>query len=113
MTVSTVPGWSAVATTKLRDAHSCPVCGDSPLREPACHRCGADLSSPAARALWEASERAAAALAEREHLRRVVPLTVPAGTPRTPRGVPAGTVSGTTRRRCSRSASAAAARSEA
>lgn len=86
MTVSTVPGWSAVASTKLRDAHSCPVCGDSPLREPACHRCGADLSSPAARALWEASERAAAALAEREHLRRVVPLTVPAGTPRTPRG---------------------------
>lgn len=79
MTTPTIPAWSAVATTRLRDAHSCPVCGHTPLREPACRRCGADLSSAAARALWDASERAAAALTERENLRRVVPLTARTG----------------------------------
>ncbi len=86
MTAPSIPVWSAVATTRLRDAHSCPVCGDSPLREPACRRCGADLTSPAARALWEASQRAAAALAEREHLRRTVPLTATGRVARASRG---------------------------
>lgn len=69
----TAPSWSSAAIAHLRDRHACPVCGLSPLTDVVCRRCGADLASSAAGALWEASLSVAAALDAREGLRAGIP----------------------------------------
>jgi len=76
---SAAPPWHVAALTRLRDPHTCPVCGRGPLGAPLCRFCGADLSSPAAHALWELSQQAASAMEAREAVRREVPRMPHAG----------------------------------
>ena len=78
---SRVPVWSDAAISRLRDRASCPVCDTPSLTSSLCRRCGADLTTPAARDLWEASVIAADALTRREELRRRIPRAGSAGSP--------------------------------
>ncbi len=74
--IVTAPAWSVAAIARLRDAASCPVCGQS-LRASRCRSCGADLTTSAATDLWSASQAAAEALSARELLRLRIPRSAP------------------------------------
>ncbi|MDQ0615542.1 hypothetical protein QF046_003183 [Microbacterium sp. W4I4] len=91
--------WMPESIARLSDAHTCPVCELTPLRDGCCPRCGADLRGPQGLELWNASLAAVAALNTRAALVARVPRT--AFTPHRataaapPRPAPAPAASGT------------------
>ncbi len=72
--------WAAETARFLTDASSCPRCGTRLAATGPCARCGADLSGPDARAVWDASVRAADLLLRRQKMIERLPL---AGEPST------------------------------
>ncbi|BDZ65646.1 hypothetical protein [Agromyces mangrovi Wang et al. 2018] len=78
------PAWSTRAIAHLLDNHTCPRCGEGEVRANRCGRCGADYAELGTE-LWEASQRAAEALGDRQAVLDRVPViardAVPASVP--------------------------------
>lgn len=80
--------WGEQVAEYLTDSTRCPRCGAVLAGDGRCAACGADLEGSEGKAVWDASQRAAAALRERDALIAALPVRAPvpaaAVTPSTP-----------------------------
>ncbi|MCD2442722.1 hypothetical protein LQ757_10600 [Agromyces sp. SYSU K20354] len=89
LTASVARGWSDAAVAYLLDLTVCPVCSGDRLSDGRCPTCGALVDAELGSALVAASERAAAALRDRQSVVDRIPVPVAVGDRVTAMDVPA------------------------